>query len=378
MVADRQCSDRQGSKEKVMAEVLVISANLHAIFTEGETGFEQGDPWYKVYADYAEENGFHPDGEVAYGSPATRAEVASILVSALPPLALSPINSVENDSIPDVKTGDRYADCVYMLYRAGVLTGVDAKGAFFPEMEVSRAQVATIAAKIASPDLRTRFSMANPDTPVLTAVEIAEKCTPAVFLIEIFNNEFDDYYSMYYASDDEEYGSVPYSTGSGFFITSDGIAVTNHHVIVDADRAVVVTTDGERYEIEGIYSTDADADLAIIKVAGTGFSTLELGNSDTIRQGDRIYIIGSPLGYDNTFSEGIISNTGRDLYDNELLYIQSMMRASRSPPSSSLFTMKSMKELRISVGSSGCRFQPCSRIYTVMSITITTIITAIV
>lgn len=322
------------------AEVLVIVSNLHKIFTDGEADFEQAAPWYKVYADYAEENSFLPEGDIIFSSAATRKEVAVILANALPPLAFTPINSIEGNSIPDVKIGDDGADAIYTLYRAGILSGVTADGAFYPDKNVSRAEMAAIAAKVADPSTRSRKTLKNPDAAILTSVEIAEKCTPAVFLIELYSEEYDLMYSEYYGWDEEEPGTTPFSTGSGFFISSDGVAVTNYHVIEDADRAVVVTTDGERHDVEGVYSIDLDTDLAIIKVSGTGFATLELGDSNAIRQGERVYIIGSPLGLDNTFAEGVISNTGRDINDDGMLYIQAAITATYGSSGGALVNSK--------------------------------------
>ena len=104
-----------------------------------------------------------------------------------------------------------------------------------------------------------------------------------------------------------------WSTGSGFFITSDGIAVTNLHVIDFISSAAITTPSGATYPVEGVLAINYDADLAIIKVKGSGFPYLEVGDPAALRTAQRIYCIGSPYGLDNTFSDGLVSNPNREI-----------------------------------------------------------------
>jgi hypothetical protein len=98
-------------------------------------------------------------------------------------------------------------------------------------------------------------------------------------------------------------------TGSGFFINSSGVAVTNHHVVVGAHGVVIITEDGNEYNVSGYYSYDINNDLSVIQVDGAGkrFSYLDIGNSDVIRVGETVYAIGSPDGDQNTFSISYVS-----------------------------------------------------------------------
>ena len=108
------------------------------------------------------------------------------------------------------------------------------------------------------------------------------------------------------------FGEPETASGSGFFITSDGIAVTNYHVITFISDASVITTDGETHEVEGILAIDTKADLAIIKIKGSGFHYLDVGDPSALRNAQRIYCIGSPYGLDDTFTEGLVSNPDRE------------------------------------------------------------------
>ena len=137
-----------------VGQILALASRIHAIYNTGESSFVEGSPWYQVYVDYAQENGLMLPGLDSYTRPALRCEVAGILAGALPASALAPINTVEDDALPDVKIGDPYADEIYALYRAGVLTGNDAKGTFHPNNSIRRSDIAAIITRMALPDTR--------------------------------------------------------------------------------------------------------------------------------------------------------------------------------------------------------------------------------
>ena len=133
----------------------------------------------------------------------------------------------------------------------------------------------------------------------LSAEEIYKKCSPAVFYIEVY----------------DAYGQA-FATGSGFFIDSEGTAVTNYHVIDGAYSAKIKIGDtDEFYDVEGIYDWNESEDWAVIKVAGSGVDYLTIADYSTVIGGATVYAIGSPLGLQNTISQGIISNANRVLED---------------------------------------------------------------
>jgi serine protease Do len=109
-----------------------------------------------------------------------------------------------------------------------------------------------------------------------------------------------------------EGGEAFSASGSGFFISSDGRIVTNYHVIDFALSGTVTTNDGREYPITSILGYDKDLDLAIIKIAGTGFPWCILGDSANVVVGQPVVAIGSPLGLQNTVSEGIVSKIWSD------------------------------------------------------------------
>jgi S1-C subfamily serine protease len=97
--------------------------------------------------------------------------------------------------------------------------------------------------------------------------------------------------------------------GSGFLVSSDGKAVTNVHVLTDCDRAEVELGDGRKFPITAILAYDATQDVALFQIghAATPFPKLTLGTGADISVGDKIVVIGSPEGLNNTVSEGILS-----------------------------------------------------------------------
>jgi len=102
------------------------------------------------------------------------------------------------------------------------------------------------------------------------------------------------------------------SGGSGFVISADGLIATNNHVVEDADR-LMVTLEGRDYEAE-VKGTDPATDLAIIKIdAGRTLKYLKLGNSDSVRVGEWIMAIGSPLRLDHTVTVGVVSAKDRSI-----------------------------------------------------------------
>lgn len=103
-------------------------------------------------------------------------------------------------------------------------------------------------------------------------------------------------------------------TGSGFIISSDGVILTNAHVIDGADRVTVTLKDGRNYEGK-VLGQDTVTDVAVVKIEAENLPISRIGNSDQLRPGEWAIAIGNPLGLDNTVTAGIISATGRSSGD---------------------------------------------------------------
>lgn len=102
------------------------------------------------------------------------------------------------------------------------------------------------------------------------------------------------------------------STGSGFVISADGLVVTNNHVVEEADQ-VRVTLDGRPYPAE-IRGTDPATDVALLQIdVGRPLPYLELGDSEALRVGEWVMVVGSPLRLEQTVTVGVVSAKGRTL-----------------------------------------------------------------
>ena len=100
--------------------------------------------------------------------------------------------------------------------------------------------------------------------------------------------------------------------GSGFFISADGFAVTNNHVVDGADKVEVTTDDGKSYTAK-VIGTDQRTDLALIKVEGSSnFPFAKLADAKP-RIGDWVLAVGNPFGLGGTVTAGIVSASGRDI-----------------------------------------------------------------
>src|ERR1700734_1645136 len=98
--------------------------------------------------------------------------------------------------------------------------------------------------------------------------------------------------------------------GSGFFISGDGYAVTNNHVVQNAENVQVTTDDGKTYKAK-VIGTDPRTDLALIKIDGKDFPYVKLSDT-TPRVGDWVLAVGNPFGLGGTVTAGIVSARGRD------------------------------------------------------------------
>lgn len=128
-------------------------------------------------------------------------------------------------------------------------------------------------------------------TSVAAAVEAAH---PAVVHIEVSG------------------GKSPGGSGSGFFISPDGYLLTNSHVVHGATGLRVSLADGRRLGAD-LIGDDPDSDLAVLRMSADDISHLELADSNAVRLGQIAIAIGSPMGFQQTVTAGIVSGLGRSL-----------------------------------------------------------------
>ena len=242
-----------------VAEAVKLAACLHSIYETGSADFTQGDPWWQVYTDYCLENGIMEEAFSDYSNAISRAQFAVLLAEALPDEALSEMNTIADEAIPDVRISDSYGPAVYKLYRAGVLTGADSTGAFHPNTNIRRSEVAAVMTRMVRVSERKSVTPGASSGCVLTAEQVYAKCAPSVFSM------------ITYDADGEMY-----SRGSGVFLSAGGVAVTNWHMLDGVSSAEIITNDGKTYKVLGVYDYDVENDLARIQIDGSGFTPISV------------------------------------------------------------------------------------------------------
>ena len=105
------------------------------------------------------------------------------------------------------------------------------------------------------------------------------------------------------------------SLGSGVIVSSDGYVLTNNHMIEGADDIQIVLSDGRRLRAR-VRGSDPDSDLAVLKADVSDLPAITFGTLDSVQVGDTVLAIGSPFGFGNTVTHGIISALGRNLEMN--------------------------------------------------------------
>ena len=141
-----------------VAEAIKLAAALHQLENDGAVTLKNGKTnWYDTYVAYAVKEGIIESKYQSYtqaqmNAPATRREFVHILHGALD--EYEAMNAISDNAIPDVKTGDAYADEIYDFYRAGILTGSNAQGTFHPESSIKRSEVAAILIRMYDESMR--------------------------------------------------------------------------------------------------------------------------------------------------------------------------------------------------------------------------------
>ncbi len=173
------------------------------------------------------------------------------------------------------------------------------------------------------------------DLPDFT--ELVEKQGPAVVNISTAQNvreranmpqmphldEDDPFYEFFRRFMPQNPGQSPreFSTrslGSGFIISADGYILTNAHVVDRAEEITVRLTDKREFKAK-VIGADKRTDVALIKIEASGLPMVRLGDPNKLKVGEWVLAIGSPFGFDNTVTAGIVSGKGRSLPQENLV-----------------------------------------------------------
>ena len=135
-------------------------------------------------------------------------------------------------------------------------------------------------------------------------------------------------------------GGDTQSLGSGFVISKDGYVLTNHHVVKDADEIIVRFFDRRELEAK-LIGTDARTDVALLKVDATDLPAVTIGDPNKLQVGEWVLAIGSPFGFEESVTAGIVSAKGRSLPGgNYVPFIQTDVAINPGNSGGPLFNME--------------------------------------
>ncbi len=217
-------------------------------------------------------------------------------------------------------------------FGSGLLTLlVGAVGGAGGALAVGRLQPATLAPAQAAPAASVPISEAKWGTPPEVIADLVQRVGPAVVNIDTVSKERNPFYQQqqqYFQ--DPFFGQAPFGVfgmpqqapyvvrkgiGSGFIIRSDGLIVTNNHVVVGSTNLAVTLPNGKTYTGK-VVGKDPLTDLALVKIDAHGLPTLPFANPASLRVGQWVVAIGSPLGLQHTVTAGILSAMNRDVQLN--------------------------------------------------------------
>jgi serine protease Do len=130
------------------------------------------------------------------------------------------------------------------------------------------------------------------------------------------------------------------SLGSGFIVSTDGYILTNAHVVDMADDVTVKLHDKREFKAK-VIGADKRTDVAVIKIEATGLPAVKIGDPGKLRVGEWVLAIGSPFGFENTVTAGIVSAKGRSLpQENYVPFIQTNVAINPGNSGGPLFNLK--------------------------------------
>jgi serine protease Do len=158
------------------------------------------------------------------------------------------------------------------------------------------------------------FPSGNPNPTFITA---AERILPAVVTVQsemvVSQVPKDENHKFFWEKQGEEDPEFfQQGTGSGIIISENGYILTNYHVIENASSFNIILYDRREYQAQFV-GGDPNTDVGLIKITGNSLPTAYIGNSDSIKIGEWVMAVGSPLNFSSTITAGIISALGRNI-----------------------------------------------------------------
>jgi serine protease Do len=154
------------------------------------------------------------------------------------------------------------------------------------------------------------------------------------------NNPFSEFFRRFQIPMPRGDQEPTHGLGSGFIVSPNGLVLTNAHVVRSGSEVIVRLTDKREFKAK-IVGTDPQTDVAVLKIDATNLPTVKIGDPNAVRVGEWVIAIGSPYGFDNSVTAGIVSAKSRSLPDGTFVpFIQTDVAVNPGNSGGPLFNMK--------------------------------------
>lgn len=155
-----------------------------------------------------------------------------------------------------------------------------------------------------------------------------------------FNDPFFEFFRRFQPYGGEPQDTPVHAEGSGFIVNADGLILTNAHVVRDAKHVTVRLTDRREFDAK-VLGADPKTDVAVLKINAKNLPVVPLGSARDLKVGEWVLAIGSPFGFDNSVTAGVVSAKGRSLPDDSFVpFIQTDVAVNPGNSGGPLFNSK--------------------------------------
>jgi serine protease Do len=180
------------------------------------------------------------------------------------------------------------------------------------------------------------------NSPAVVNISTTQKVTrgPAMEMPDIpEGHPFGELFKRFFGEDGMPEDRESESLGSGFVVSGDGYVLSNHHVVEDADEILVRLSDRRVLKAE-VVGSDPQSDIALLKVDAADLPAVRIGSSKGLQVGEWVLAIGSPFGFEQSATAGIVSAKGRSLpRENYVPFIQTDVAINPGNSGGPLFNM---------------------------------------
>jgi serine protease Do len=213
---------------------------------------------------------------------------------------------------------------------AGIAAAVTAGFSQFggPGLNAAHALNAPAAQMSAPPGIASRplpdiATLVEQNGPAVVNIKVSSMTkTSAELPDELKNSPFGEFFRRFGGQGQQGPAVPTHGEGSGFIVSADGIVLTNAHVVAEASKLTVRLTDGREFEAK-VAGVDKKTDVAVLRIDAKDLPTVKIGNPAATRVGEWVVAIGSPYGFENSVTAGIVSAKSRSLpEENYVPFIQ--------------------------------------------------------